>query len=208
MKDVENEISGYHKNFSKFLFNGNDYLKDQLDIYTGDPINYAEPMTAAVNAVLPFFKSNSGHEPWRKWLLGTGWNNLQPLRTNKFTGKTLTPAERYWINNWVAKHAGLQQQVEALMEDDAAGKFIHKYRNARGNMTQKEYPIKETYIHDQLDKIHNNAFRLAWKALEIENSNYADMSLLEKYKKKQLQQGDTQGATTTQSQINQLLKLN
>ena len=135
-------------------------------------------------------------------------NNLTTLRTNRYTGRPLTPAERYWINNWVAKHAGLKEQVEALMEDDAAGKFMHKYRNARGQQKQKEYPISETYIHDQLDKIHNNAFRLAWKALEIENSNYADTSVLEKYKKQQLQQGDTQGATTTQSQINQLLKLN
>jgi hypothetical protein len=72
------------------------------------------------------------------------------------------------------------------MEDDAAGKFMRKYKNARGNMTQKEYPISETYIHDQLDRIHNNAFRLAWKALEIENSNYADTSVLEKYKRNQL----------------------
>jgi len=95
-----------------------------------------------------------------------------------------------------------------LMEQDKAGKYTQKYRNARGNMTQKEYPIKESYIHDQLDKIHSNAFRLAWKALEIENSNYADMSLLEKYKKKQLQQGDTQGATQTQGRLDQLLKLN
>ena len=208
LKDVENEISEYHKNYSKFLFNGNDVLKDQLDIYTGDPINYTEPMTAAINAVLPFGKSNGGHEPWRQWLLGTGWNNLQTLRTNRLTGQVLSPSERYWINNWVARHAGLQQQVEALMEQDQVGKYTQRYRDARGNMTQKEYPIGETYIHDQLDKIHNKAFNLAWKALEIENSNYADMSLLEKYKKKQLQQGDTQGATKTQGQLDQLLKLN
>ena len=208
LKDVDNEISEYHKNFSKFLFNGNEHLKDQLDIYTGDPINYAEPMTAAINAILPFGKSNGGHEPFRQWLLSTGWNNLNTIRTNKLTGQVLTPSERHWINDWVAKHAGLQQQVEALMEQDKSGKYIQKYRNARGNMTQKEYPIKESYIHDQLDLIHSNAFNLAWKALEIENSNYADMGLLEKYKKQQLQQGDTKGATKTQGQLDQLLKLN
>ena len=208
LKDVENEISEYHKNYSKFLFHENDVLKDQLDIYTGEPINYSEPLTAAINAVLPFGKSNGGHEPWRKWLIGTGWNNLQTLRTNRYTKRPLSPAERYWINNWVARHAGLQQQVEALMEQDAAGKYIERYRDARGQRSQKEYPISETYIHDQLDRIHNNAFRLAWKALEIENSNYADTSVLEKYKRKQLQQGDTRGATQTQDHIDQLLKLN
>jgi len=208
LKDVENEISEYHKNFSKFLFNGNDYLKDQLDIYTGDPINYADPFTAAINAVLPFGKSNGGHEPWRQWLLSTGWNNLQTLRTNKLSKQPLSAPERYWINNWVARHAGLQQQVEALMEQDINRKYTKQYRDARGQMTQKEYPIGESYIHDQLDKIHNDAFRLAWKALEIENSNYQNIGVLEKYKRQQLQQGDTQGATKTQGQLDQLLKLN
>ena len=75
-------------------------------------------------------------------------------------------------------------------------------------MTQKEYPISETYIQHELDRIHNTAFRLAWQALEMENENYADTSVLEKYKKQQLRQGDTQGATQTQGQIDQLLKLN
>ena len=208
LKDVANEISEYHKNYSKFLFNGNDVLKDQLDIYTGEPINYAEPMTAAINAVLPFFKSNGGHEPWRRWLLSTGWNNLNSIRTNRLTGQILTPAERHWINNWIARHAGLQQQVEALMEQDAAGKFTKRYRDKRGQRTQKEYPISETYIHDQLDLIHSNAFNLAWKALEIENSNYEYIGVLEKYKKHQLQQGDTAGAAQTTDQLDQLLKLN
>ena len=75
-------------------------------------------------------------------------------------------------------------------------------------MTQKEYPIGASYIHDRLDKIHNDAFRLAWKALQIENSNYQNLGVLEKYKKQQLQRGDTQGATKTQGQLDQLLKLN
>jgi hypothetical protein len=102
----------------------------------------------------------------------------------------------------------LKEQVEALMEQDQEGKFMKQYKNARGQMQQKEYPISETYIHHELDKIHNTAFRLAWKALEMENENYADTSVLEKYKRKQLQQGDTQGATRTQGQLDQLLKLN
>ena len=94
------------------------------------------------------------------------------------------------------------------MKQDQEHKFIKQYKNARGQMTQKEYPISETYIHHELDRIHNTAFRLAWKALEMENENYADTSVLEKYKKQQLRQGDTQGATQTQGQIDQLLKLN
>ena len=208
LKDVRNEMDDYHKNYSKFLFNGNDYLKDQLDVYTGKPINYTEPLTATINSMLPFFRNNGGHEPWREWLIGTGWDNLNTLRTNRFTGQPLTPTERYWINNWVAQHAGLREQVIELMEQDKAGKFMHQYKNARGNMMQKEFPINKTYIHDRLNKMHNDAFNIAWKALEQENSNYADMSILRKYRNQQLQEQDTQGAAQTQSQMDQLLKLN
>lgn len=93
----------FHKNYSKFLFADSDMLRDQLDVYTGQPINYQEPMTAALNGLLPFFKSNGGSEPWRQWLLGTGWNNLNTLRTNRLTGHDLTSRERHFINNWVAK---------------------------------------------------------------------------------------------------------
>ena len=69
LKDVENDVMSFHKNYSKFLFADSDQLMDQLDVYTGRPINYHEPMTAALNGLLPFFKSNGGTEPWRQWLL-------------------------------------------------------------------------------------------------------------------------------------------
>ena len=68
LKDVDNDIMSFHKNYSKFLFSYGDGLRDQVDVYTGQPINYHEPMTAALNGLLPFFKSTGGHEPWRQWL--------------------------------------------------------------------------------------------------------------------------------------------
>ena len=45
-------------------------LKDYKDPYTGNVINDMDPMTAALNALMPYFKTNSGMEPWRQWLLG------------------------------------------------------------------------------------------------------------------------------------------
>ena len=205
LKDVENEIGAFHQNFSKFLFNSNDELKDQLDVYTGERINYNDLPTAAINAVLPFFKSNGGIEPWRQWLIYTGWNNLNTLRTNRLNGKPLNSDERYFINNWVARYGGLKEKVIKLMKEDMKGGYTERYRADRGDQTQAEYPIKNTYIHDQLDKIHNQAFKEAWEALENENLSYRSMGVLEKYKQQQLESGDTRGAVETQDEIDQLL---
>ena len=90
---------------------------------------------------------------------------MNNLRTNKYTGQPLTPDERYFINNWIAKHAGLKKQVQRLMEIDKSGKYIERYVNKRGQKSQKELPISETYIHDQLYRMIDSAFNAAWKAL-------------------------------------------
>ena len=207
LKDVETEFWGYLKNYNKVLYSSNEDLKDQLDIFTGERINYTDHMTSAINSLLPFFKSNGGTEPWRQWLLGTGWNGLNTLRTNKLIpGEPLRPDERYFINNWIAKYGGLKAQIKRLMEEDAKGKYIKKYVNARGQKSQKEMPIKENYIHDRLDKMITNAYNAAWSALELENASYRTIPLLNKYKNEQLQSGDTEGASKTSDQIQQLIQ--
>ena len=206
LKDVETDFWSYMKNYNRFLFSGNEGLKDQLDIFTGDRINYTDPMTSAINSVLPFFKSNGGTEPWRQWLLGTGWNGLNNLRTNKLTSQPLTPDERYFINNWIARHAGLRKQVQQLMNEEKKGKYIQKYVDARGQKKQKEMPISDTYVHQRLDRMIDNAFNAAWHALELEHESYYHIPILEQFKAQQLQQGNPQGASKTSDKIQQLLQ--
>ena len=208
LKDVDNDVMSFHKNYSKFLFSDGDGLRDQVDVYTGQPINYHEPMTAALNGLLPFFKSNGGTEPWRQWLLGTGWNNLNTLRTNRLTGHDLTARERHFINTWVAKNGGLQLQIKKLMAADQRGKYTKSYVNARGKKSQKEFPINDSYIHTELDRIHTAAFKAAWSALQLENDSYKSLDILEQNKQGLLEQGANKAAARVQTQINDLLKSN
>lgn len=206
LKDVENDVMSFHKNYSKFLFADSDQLMDQLDVYTGQPINYHEPMTAALNGLLPFFKSNGGTEPWRQWLLDTGWNNLNTLRVNRLTGHKLTARERHFVNNWVAKHGGLQLQIKKLMAADKRGNYTKNYVTARGQKRQKEFPISDSYIHKELDRLHTAAFNAAWSALQLENQSYASLDILERNKQGLLERGSNQEAARVQSQIDDLLK--
>ena len=67
-------------------------------------------------------------------------------------------------------------------------------------------PISDTYIHQRLDRMVDNAFNAAWHALELEHKSYYQIPILEQFKKQQLQQGNPQGASQTSDQIQQLLQ--
>ena len=99
-----------------------------------------------------------------------------------------------------------KKHILQTMKEDKKGKYIKKYVDARGQKKQKEMPIGKTYIHWRLDRMVDNAFNAAWHALELEHQSYAQIPVLEKFKKHQLKYGDPQGASKTSDQIQQLLQ--
>ena len=207
LKDVENDFWSYMKNANKFLFSGNENLQNLMDVYTGKPIKYYDPFTAAFNSVLPTFKQNGSGEPWRQWLLSTGWDGLQNPRRNKITKEPLTTKERYFINNWIAKNADLKGQVISLMNegDGYWTKQLNNYAKKRGLKSQQEMPIKEFFLHRELDRIHDTAFDAAFAALEATNSNFTAVGREKTYRNWQLQRGETGKASQTQKNVKQLL---
>lgn len=209
LKDVENDFVSYMANRNKFLFKGNDYLKDLLDVYTAEPINVMDPMTASINAVLPFFKTNGGMEPWREWLGKTGWDNLQILRTNKVTQEPLSSDERQFVNNWIAQNSDLAGKIDSLRtaNDGWWDKKIKEYAKKRGIKDQKLFPVKETVVYEMLDKIHNDAFNDAWAAWELENSRGSNIAGMKNEIKARLNAGDTEGANNTATQLQVLLQM-
>ena len=211
LKDVDNEIQSFLMNRNKFLFPGNDNLKDQIDVYTGDRINYTDPMTSAINSVLPIFKSNGGMEPWRQWLIGTGWDGLHTMRMNpNIPGKKLDRDERWFVNTWIAQNAGLKEQIQALMKIDQNPqdkRSLTYYRQHLQQHGQEKFPIGKTFIHDKLTEMHNTAFRLAFKELELQRKEARPMGLLEHHKRDQMEHGEYDKALTTQEQIDELIRL-
>ena len=152
LKDVSNDFFAYQKNAHKYFFRRGDQedpLKDLLDIYTGEPIRYFEPIPAAFNAVLPMFKQNGDMQPWRQWLLSTGWDGLQRLRRNRDTRQPLNDQDRYFINNWVAKNGNLKSQIIALMSepDSFWDEQLAKYKKLKGLQSQNDFPIRQLLLH-------------------------------------------------------------
>ena len=205
LKEVENDYASYIMNANKFFFK--DRLPDMLDVYTGKPVRSYEQITNAANAVLPMFNSNGGMEPWRQWLLSTGWDGLQKARINKYTTEPLSAEDRHFINNYIAKNADLQTQVMALMTKNEGfyQKKMKEYHTARGGQSQKDFPIKNWIVHQELDKIHDRAFKAAWNALEREKEQYTPVGREIKTRNLYLKKGQSDKALKKQKRVKQLL---
>ena len=208
LRDVQNNFWGYLANGNKFLIPPKEdgFLPNLVDVYTGKPIRGYESITQAANALLPMFKQNGDMEPFRQWLLATGWDGLQKVRKNKLTGEPLLPHERHFINNWIAKNANLKGQIIRLMtqNDGYFDKKMKEYVKLRGLRDQKDYPVKEHLVHRELDRIHDTAFDGAWNALQVYNSRYTSQGRLIKSRNYELQRGKLGDALETQKQIQKL----
>ena len=209
LKDVENDWGSLMANKWKFL--GPNSLVDQVDIYTGKPIRFQEPLTAAANAFMPFGKSNGDMEPWRQWLLSTGWDSVGSMKVNPISKQPLAPKERQWINNWIAKNMNLAGQVENLM-NHPSGYWTNKmkeYKKARGLKKQSDLPLKELVVHQELNRIHRNAMKYACSAMGRYFEQYSAIGLQNSRVKNSLRQGNIPQAlkaNTTKQELQRLLE--
>ena len=197
LKDVDNSWQAHLANRNKWLPIVNEQLVDMLDVYTGKPINTGSPWNSWVNSMLPFFKTNEGMEEWRQKLLATGWDGLQVPRTHPQTGEQLKPAERQFINNWIAENEKLGEKIDVLLSqnDNYWMKEIKKYAKARGTSDQSEFPIKETVVHQALDDMHNAAFKRAYAAMNQQNSKYSNIDALQQGVNAAIGRGDYNAAS-------------
>ena len=211
LKDVQDDLSEYVKNRYKFLMNKNEHLIDLLDVYTGKPINHTDPINAALAEVLPFYVTNTGDEDFRFKLIESGWKGMPAHQTNPFTGSKIHPEERYFINNWVARNYPLRERVEALFDERTEqGKLalqsLEQYRQTRGQDTQRKNPIKNIYMHDQLDMIHKEAFDMAFNELRNTYEEFEAIGTLRKAAKRAAEKSNVIGSKEKLDQAEQIEK--
>ena len=211
LKDVENDWGALMANKWKFLKPPG--LVDQLDIYTGKPIRYYEPLNAAVNAFMPFGKSNGDMEPWRQWLLSTGWDSVPSMSQNPITKGPINTQDRQWINNWIATNMNLAGQIEHMMtaSDDFWNKKLKEYKQKRGLKKQSDYPIKDLVVHQELDRIHQEAMKYATSALERFHEQYSTIGERNQAVRNALRQGNIPEALDnldSKKELERLLKIN
>ena len=204
LKDVDSDFWQQMANRNKGWPNG---LPNQLDVYTGEPIQGWNPMVDSINALLPFFKTNPGFEPWREWLINTGWDNLQTIRTNPLTGQPLTGDQRQWINNWIGTNGNLKTKIEKMSKDPFWLKAQQDYLDLK--KTQSETPITESLLYQELNNIHNRAFKAAWAAYasDPDHTDQINQFKLLRQRNALLNRGNNQGAADSNRQIEELRQM-
>ena len=206
LRDVNNDFFSYMANANKFMMpTGEDAaLPELLDVFTGRQIKGYESITQGANALLPFFKQNGDMEPWRQWLLSTGWDGLTRPRKNRLTTQPLNAHDRHYINNWIAKNANLKAQIIQLMTQND-GYFQKKMKEYSRTLKGKAN-VKDWIVHRELDIIMDRAFEGAFNSLDAfyaeqgYNSQGRDLKML----RHQMNRGDTQGSAENQRRIRQL----
>ncbi len=209
LQDVQNNLVNYLANRNRWIPAINSQLADRIDIFTGEPVGAdASPIELVLSKLLPGFQTKSGREPWRQWLMTTGWDGLSKPMTNKMTLEELTPPQRQWVNDWIGTNLDLDREVEKLMtwEDGKWAKELDKYAKKKGLRSQKEFPVKETFIHEYLDDMMINAYDQAWAAYEAQNEQFADIKPLKAARDQAIKEGTFNEAQQLADQIKVLVK--
>ena len=121
-------------------------------------------------------KSAGGQEPWRKWMMRTGWTGLSKPMRNPDTGEELTPAQRQWINRWIGKNGKWDKEMEEYMTWDE-GRFEREWKKLNGKRAKLD--IGKSYIHEMLDESKTRQFNNAWDAYRMEYPGYQDVRVMQ-----------------------------
>ena len=137
-------------------------------------------MTAITNALLPAGRSNGGMEPWRQKFIESGWTGMKQHRTNPDTGEKFTPEQRQAIDLWIAENSNLGADLKEIFEADDQWwkKNLTGFVKARGLKPKNIMDVKDTYLYDLLDKLHDGAYADAYKALKARDQEIGEKARL------------------------------
>ena len=172
-KDIHADMVGYVQNN---LPGFNTQLPERIDVWTGKPINDID------NPVLRFFNSinpvpiSDGVEPWRKWLLETGWDGMKLLRKTADGKYDYSPEERTEVYKYMGR-MDLYKKVEKLMKSPRIKHQLDQMRRLRASNQDYDFVTIKTEglpIYDYLNDIVREAQIIAEQQMNMKNPTIAD----------------------------------
>ena len=145
-KDIYKDLTGYVTNR---LPVANLALSERIDYWTGQPINDIDnPLLRTLNAISPI-KVSQGEEPWRKWLIDTGFDGLGVIKSTSSGRRQYTAAEREKIGRYIGEQQ-LWKEVEKMSKNPYFAKEMEQLRAfRRSGLTYDDIRVKaeltETY---------------------------------------------------------------
>jgi hypothetical protein len=206
-KDIYKDFLGYIKNRLPGL---NTTLPQQIDIYTGKPINDIDnPMLRALNAISPVQFSDDA-EPWRQWLIDTGWDGVQRIRKDSTGNHEYTPAERETLYKYIGEQQ-IWKQFDKLSKSKKYNDQLDRVRAMRvEGVDSDKIDVAQIQAYKPLDDIMLIAQRAAEQRLQKDNPDMWEAINLSIQTKNLLGQGridDARRAADRREQIQQLTKM-
>ena len=165
-KDIYNDLIGYVTNkvpgFSS-------QLPEQIDIYTGKALNDIDnPVLRALNAVNPV-KISEGTEPWRQWLIDSGWDGVQMIRKDSTGNHEYTPQEREVLYKYIGEQQ-LWKEFDKLSKNKKYNDQLDRIRAMRvQGRTSKEINAADSEVYSVMDTIMRDAQKIAELRMQQEN---------------------------------------
>jgi hypothetical protein len=165
-KDIYNDLLGYVTNkvpgFSS-------QLPEQIDIYTGKPINDIDnPVLRSLNAVNPV-KISEGTEPWRQWLIDSGWDGIQMIRKDSSGNHEYTPQEREVLYKYIGEQQ-LWKEFDKLSKNKKYNDQLDRIRAMRvQGRPSEEIQAAQSEVYSVMNDIMSQAQKAAELRMQQDN---------------------------------------
>ena len=196
-KDLQGEVTEYLKNR---LPGFNLLLPEQIDIWTGQPLNDVDhPFLRILNAISPVKVSGTA-EPWRQWLQEIQWDGLSRLRKTSGGKYEYTPAEREYVYKKIGSYQ-LYKEIEKLMKVKKYQKQIEALRAHRSTDVDSKNELIELKknllpVYQEINRIIRNAQKRAELELlaDAKFRHIVETIQTQDHVDSQMKQGNIQGA--------------
>ena len=165
-KDIYNDFIGYVKNkvpgFSS-------QLPEQIDIYTGKPLNDIDnPVLRTLNAVNPV-KISEGTEPWRQWLIDSGWDGVQMIRKDSSGNHEYTTQEREMLYKYIGEQQ-IWKEYDKLSKNKKYNDQLDRIRAMRvQGRPSEEINAAQSEVYSVLNNIIKDAQKIAESRMQKDN---------------------------------------
>ena len=198
-KDLAGEVESFVANRLPGFRN---LLPNQIDIWTGTPLNDIDnPVLRALNALSPV-KVSGTNEPWRVFLRDIRYDGLSMLKMDSTGSYEWKPEDREQINTYIGEQQ-LFKQVERLMKNKRYKKEIDALRTfRRSSIRRADQRIKLKTellpIHQELNMIIREAQKLAEARYLSENPNIEQSIINAQLAREEMKVGNVNEAANIQ----------
>jgi hypothetical protein len=165
-KDIYNDLIGYVTNkvpgFSS-------QLPEQIDIYTGKALNDIDnPVLRAINAINPV-KISEGTEPWRQWLIDSGWDGIQMIRKDSTGNHEYTPQERETLYKYIGEQQ-IWKEFDKLSKNKKYNDQLDRIRAMRvQGRPSEEINAAQSEVYSVMNNIIKDAQKIAESRMQADN---------------------------------------